>query len=233
MDIVANLETIGPLLYDLLTGAYVPIQPDDQNLLRAFLEQLRERSGIDFGTYKTPTIMRRLQRRLLAVRSESLADYARYVQRNPEEYQRLVSSFLIKVTEFFRDQELFTYLREQVLPGLIQEARRRNNELRLWSAGCATGEEAYSLAILVADVLGEELSRFTVRIFERFVQAGAESRATSSGLGLGLFIAREVMLAHGGAIDVESSEGQGATFTVRLPRLARSSASARGVRGLN
>lgn len=81
MDIVANLETIGPLLYDLLTGAYVPIQPDDQNLLRAFLEQLRERSGIDFGTYKTPTIMRRLQRRLLAVRSESLADYARYVQR--------------------------------------------------------------------------------------------------------------------------------------------------------
>lgn len=140
---------------------------------------------------------------------------------------------MIKVTEFFRDQELFTYLREQVLPGLIQEARRRNNELRLWSAGCATGEEAYSLAILVADVLGEELSRFTVRIFERFVQAGAESRATSSGLGLGLFIAREVMLAHGGAIDVESSEGQGATFTVRLPRLARSSASARGVRGLN
>ena len=75
-------------------------------------------------------------------------------ERHPEELQRLVASFLIKVTEFFRDPELFTYLRDQVLPGLISEARERG-ELRIWSAGCATGEEAYTLAMLVSDLLAE------------------------------------------------------------------------------
>src|SRR5205085_5147472 len=97
--------------------------------------------------------------------SATLEDYVRYVRRHAEEYDRLANSFLIKVTDFFRDADLFTNLREQVLPRLIDEARQRGNELRLWSAGCATGEEAYSLAILVADVLGDELEQFTVRIF--------------------------------------------------------------------
>lgn len=76
---------------------------------------------------------------------------------HPEEYQRLMNSFLIKVTEFFRDSDLFDHLRSEVLPQLIQGARPRGNELRLWSAGCATGEEAYSLTIMVAEALGEEL----------------------------------------------------------------------------
>jgi two-component system CheB/CheR fusion protein len=67
--------------------------------------------------------------------------------------------------EFFRDPELFGYLRETILPDLVARARSRGAELRLWSAGCATGEEAYSLAILLAEVLGEELDRFTVRLF--------------------------------------------------------------------
>ena len=81
----------------------------------------------------------------------------RYVQKHPEEYQRLSSAFLIKVTQFFRDPDLYEYLRETLVPQLIDEARGRDRELRIWSAGCATGEEAYSLAILVADVLGSEL----------------------------------------------------------------------------
>src|SRR5205814_10059820 len=149
----------------LIAGAAAPARPGEERALRAFLEGLRERSGIDFNSYKMPTIVRRLQRRMIATGAEGLDAYLHHLQTHPDEYQRLVSSFLIKVTEFFRDPELFTYLREQVIPELVAEARRRDNELRIWSAGCATGEEAYSLAILVAEALGDELEAFTVRIF--------------------------------------------------------------------
>src|SRR5207253_7092780 len=114
------------------------------------------RCGIDFSSYKEPTIRRRLQRRMMDTSSSTLEDYVRYVRRNPEEYDRLANSFLIKVTDFFRDGDLFAYLREQSLPGLIEHAGGRGIELRLWSAGCATGEEAYSLAILASELLGDD-----------------------------------------------------------------------------
>jgi two-component system CheB/CheR fusion protein len=173
VDIVADLKAIGPLLYELLTGSYTRFRPADDRVLRSFLEQLRERSGIDFANYKTPTIMRRLQRRLAATGAPDLEGYVRYLQRHPDEYQRLVSSFLIKVTEFFRDPELFKHLREHLLPELIAQARKHDNVLRLWSAGCSTGEESYSLAILVAEALGEELPDFSVRVFATDVDADA------------------------------------------------------------
>jgi two-component system CheB/CheR fusion protein len=165
IDIVAELEAIGPLLNELLSGTYVPAEPDDDRRLRGVLEQLRARSGIDFSSYKEPTIRRRLQRRMLDTRNEKLEDYVRYLRRHPEEYERLANSFLIKVTDFFRDADLFNHLRDQIMPRLIEEARGQGNELRLWSAGCATGEEAYSLAILVSELLGDELEQFSVRIF--------------------------------------------------------------------
>src|SRR5207245_6646698 len=115
----------------------------------------------------------RLQRRMAATNSARLRDYIHYLGSHPEEYQRLTSSFLIKVTEFFRDADLFGYLRDQVVPQLTADARSRGNELRLWSAGCATGEEAYSLAILVAEALGDQLREFSVRIFATDVDADA------------------------------------------------------------
>jgi len=165
VDIVADLEDIGPLLHGLLAGDAMPARPDEDGALQAFLQEVRAESGIDFTSYKAPTIGRRLQRRMVATGARTLADYRVYLRDHPEEYQRLISSFLIKVTEFFRDPELFSYLRERVLPALIGEAKGRGNDLRLWSAGCATGEEAYALAILVAEALGADLDQFTVRIF--------------------------------------------------------------------
>lgn len=165
VDIVANIENIGGILADLTAGIFAPTRPTEERALRNFLEQLRDRSGIDFNTYKMPTIMRRLQRRMVATGSNELTGYLRYLQAHPEEYQRLVSSFLIKVTEFFRDTELFDALRNQILPELIREAEKHDYELRFWSAGTATGEEAYSLAILISDVLGDDLEKFTIRIF--------------------------------------------------------------------
>jgi two-component system CheB/CheR fusion protein len=165
VDIVAELEAIGPLLHDLASGTGEPRKPDDERLLRAFLDQLRERSGIDFGSYKRATILRRLQRRMVATGQTELRDYVRLVQSSPDELERLIASFLIKVTQFFRDPDLFEQLESTLIPQLIAEARDGDRELRVWSAGCATGEEAYSLAILIADALGDELEQFNVRIF--------------------------------------------------------------------
>lgn len=165
VDVVADVDAMGPLLYDLLTGAYTPVGPSEDRQLRTFLNEVRDRSGIDFSQYKEPTIQRRLQRRLLATGTRSLAAYRDYLQDHPEEYDRLVNAFLIKVTAFFRDADLFTYLRTVVVPSLVEEGRMREKTLRLWSAGCATGEEAYSLALLIAEALGDEVDEWTVRIF--------------------------------------------------------------------
>src|SRR5215212_9150060 len=162
VDIVSDLDAIGPLLRDLLTGAYTPSNPDEERQLQSLLDQVRGRSGIDFSRYRQPTIRRRLQRRMADTGQDTVEQYSQYLRRHPEEYERLVSSFLIKVTDFFRDPELFDYIGQRLLPDLIDDARSRGNELRIWSAGCATGEEAYSLAILFADVLGPELEDFSI-----------------------------------------------------------------------
>ncbi|HEX6123144.1 MAG TPA: CheR family methyltransferase, partial [Ktedonobacterales bacterium] len=165
VDVIAPLDRVGPILHDLLSGIVVPTRPGAQRTLESFLDELRERNGIDFNSYKTPTIMRRLQRRIVATESGNLAGYRQYLQTHPAEYQQLINAFLIKVTEFFRDPEFYTYLRETILPEMIAYARKHGNELRIWSAGCATGEEAYSLAILVSEVLGTSLEQFNIRIF--------------------------------------------------------------------
>ena len=178
VDIVADLGQIGPLLGQLVAGAYTLDPMDDAAILDAFLAQVRAHSGIDFSTYKQATIHRRLQRRLAATGMSRLSDYIQYLSQHPEEYARLVASFLIKVTEFFRDANLFAALRDQVAPDLIAEARAAHRtEIRIWSAGCATGEEAYSLAILMAEALGDELDSFTVRIFATDLDAEAVAYA--------------------------------------------------------
>lgn len=186
VDFIANVEEIGQLLYDLLIGASSVTQASETKLLRTFLNDVHEFSGLDFTTYKPATILRRLKRRMVATNSPSLDAYLRYLERQPEEYQHLISTFLIKVTEFFRDRELFDTLRRETLPRLIEDARNNSKEIRIWSAGCATGEEAYSIAVLIADALGEELNQFTVRIFATdldpqaiaFARRGIYSRAS-------------------------------------------------------
>ncbi len=173
VDITAPLEKIGGILYDLLMGELVPERypgeeaaGDTEEELQQLLTQVRDVSGVDFSSYKRGTIQRRIQRRMVAVGTPSLAEYQHYIDMHAEEYQRLISSFLIKVTEFMRDQELFTILQRDILPILAERAETsRTHELRIWSAGCATGEEAYSLAILASELLGDRLERINVKIF--------------------------------------------------------------------
>jgi two-component system, chemotaxis family, CheB/CheR fusion protein len=165
VDITASPEAMGRIVLDVVGSSEVPADGTDRNQLRTLLSQLRERSGIDFSQYKTPTIMRRLSRLMVASGVSSIGEYLHYLQRNPEGYQRLVNSFLIKVTEFFRDAALFEVLRDHILPKLIADARDQERELRIWSAGTSTGEEAYSLAILCAELVRDQAMSADVRIF--------------------------------------------------------------------
>lgn len=165
VDIAADLKDMGRLFLQLLTGIYEPTESEDSKSLRAILQELEQRHGIDFQSYKRATILRRLQRRMAATSRDSIAAYYAYLREHPEEYQQLIGSFLIKVTEFFRDSELYDYLMQQLIPTVIREAQERGDELRIWSSGCATGEEAYSLAMLVCEALGKSSDSLRVRIF--------------------------------------------------------------------
>lgn len=177
VDASADLDSIGGVLRDLLAmGGTTPSGREGREFAQ-LLEQLRERSGIDFSTYKPATIVRRLRGRMSAAGDTSISAYAKRLEGDAEEYAKLTSSLLIKVTEFFRDPKVFDHLRDHTLPTLIDEARAHGRPLRLWSAGCATGEEAYSLAITVAEAVGDAAPALDVRIFATDIDTAAISFA--------------------------------------------------------
>jgi two-component system CheB/CheR fusion protein len=173
VDATADLDSIGGVLRDLLETDGTPVNGRDAKEFSALLARVRDRSGIDFSTYRNATIVRRLRGRMGATGQPSLAAYATHLESNPEEYARLISSLLIKVTEFFRDPKVFQYLRQETLPELIANARRHGRELRIWSAGCSTGEEAYSLGIMIAEALADEPRPLDVRVFATDIDTAA------------------------------------------------------------
>ncbi len=172
VDIVADLDRIGPILTTLVDSS-APTGHGAERDLSGLLDRVYSRSGIDFNGYRRPTIERRLRQRMAATDTHSLRDYLVYLESNPEEYQRLVASFLIKVTNFFRDPVIYGHLAEAILPEVVARARAFGNEIRVWSAGCAKGEEAYSLAILLCEALGDEVERFHIRLFATDVDNNA------------------------------------------------------------
>ncbi len=135
--------------------------PDSE--FESLLDYLRDQRGFDFTGYKRTSLMRRVQRRLQAVGVASYDEYQDYMQVRPEEFTELFNTILINVTGFFRDPEAWNHLRDDVLPGILE--RRANGPLRLWSAGCASGEEAYSLAMLLAEAMGVAQFRERVKIY--------------------------------------------------------------------
>jgi len=136
---------------------------------------LQDEFGIDFTHYKPSTVTRRIERRLALARSQDLEEYVRRLKSDREELDVLYHDLLIGVTKFFRDEEAFALLEEKVLPDLLQRGPR-DAPLRLWVAGCATGEEAYSLAILVHDLMAK-LGPRPVKIFATDVHRVSLERA--------------------------------------------------------
>jgi two-component system, chemotaxis family, CheB/CheR fusion protein len=174
VDHIADIEQMGSLIYDLAKGVDLP-KPQEkvEDTFREVLLQINRQVQIDFRRYKPTTILRRIARRMAVMRIANLSDYSKYLEGHPEEMAELVMSFLIKVTEFFRDAQAFAYLKKNILPRIIERARTGDKTLRFWSAGCATGEEPYTLALLVADLLGAELPQWSVKIFATDLDEGA------------------------------------------------------------
>ena len=138
--------------------------PDDEQSFQKILQMLRGLSGLDLRQYKPETIRRRVARRMLLQRMDRLADYYRFLQSRPDELRQLQEDVLINVTHFFRDPGFWESLRETVLPALLQD-RPPEKPVRVWCAGCSTGEEAYSLAIVVLEYLSQHGLDTPVQIF--------------------------------------------------------------------
>ena len=132
--------------------------------LSTILQLLRQAAGLDFTKYKQTTLDRRISRRMALHKMEGLEEYARLLQTRPEEVEALCQDILINVTSFFRDPESFEALEATVLPGLFQE-RSQDEPIRVWVIGCSTGEEAYSLAILVQELTESTRRAVPVQVF--------------------------------------------------------------------
>jgi two-component system CheB/CheR fusion protein len=120
--------------------------------LDALFGLLRDSTGVDFTNYKHTTLQRRIRRRMVVQKIETLKEYLRFIGRKPEELDELYRDLLIHVTGFFREPEAFVALRKHVYPKLF-EGRKPDNPIRVWVAGCSTGEEAYSIAITLLEYL--------------------------------------------------------------------------------
>ena len=128
------------------------------------IDQLRRASGADFGQYKPNTIHRRILRRMVILKFDSMGEYAKYLKKHPEETEKLYDDVLIPVTSFFRDFEAFEALKSQVYPAIVKDKGNKNT-IRMWAPGCSTGEETYSLAMTLLEVLGDKSGSYQVQIF--------------------------------------------------------------------
>ncbi|QDU68186.1 chemotaxis protein CheB [Engelhardtia mirabilis] len=126
--------------------------------------RLSRSTGIDFRNYKQSTIRRRIQRRIVILKLDRLEDYLKFFDEHPDEAETLCQEILIHVTSFFRDPEVFEALERKVFPKLL-EGRLPDEELRIWVPGCATGEEVYSLAIVLLEFLAQRSSNLTIKLF--------------------------------------------------------------------
>jgi two-component system, chemotaxis family, CheB/CheR fusion protein len=150
--------------------------PDQNTGFEALLEFLKRSRGLDFTGYKRTSVERRFRRRMDAIECRSYGDYLDYLEVHPEEYQQLFDTLLINVTEFFRDPPAWEHLSEDVLPRLLAE-KDDDEPIRVWSAGCASGQEAYTTAIVLAEALGEDSYRERVKIYATDIDEDALTTA--------------------------------------------------------
>jgi two-component system CheB/CheR fusion protein len=140
------------------------------------LAYLRQTRSFDFGAYKRSSLERRIQKRLLSVGLGNFSDYIDYLEVHPEEFAVLFNTILINVTDFFRDPPAWEVVRESVIPRIVA-GKSPDEHVRVWSAGCASGQEAYSAAILLAEALGEPAFRSRVKVYATDVDESALNEA--------------------------------------------------------
>ena len=140
------------------------LTPPVENQLKKIFLIIRNQTGYDFSNYKTNTILRRISKRASLSQIDSIDDYIHFLQNNPSEIEKLYKDFLIGVTSFFRDKGVFKSVEKKAIPHLLEICKDRQ-EIRIWVCGCSTGEEAYSLAILLKEALEKKKQYTKVMIF--------------------------------------------------------------------
>jgi two-component system CheB/CheR fusion protein len=153
----------------------LPPRPQEDGLNKIFI-LLRAQTGHDFSQYKPNTIKRRIERRMAIQQIEQIDEYGRYLQQNAAEVEALFQDLLIGVTQFFRDPEAFAALESQAIPQILAD-KPAGALVRVWVPGCSTGEEAYSIAILLREQMEALKQRFKVQIFATDIDSRAITQA--------------------------------------------------------
>jgi two-component system, chemotaxis family, CheB/CheR fusion protein len=165
VDYVMPAGALAKQLTDYARGAIQrPPAADDTASLNHVFDLLKTRTSHDFSSYKRTTIRRRIERRMSLHQLEALGDYVRFAVTQPSELDLLFKELLIGVTSFFRDPEAFQAFEEKILPGLL-DGKPDHYVIRCWVPGCSTGEEAYSIAMLIREAMDRMKRHYTVQIF--------------------------------------------------------------------
>ena len=154
-------------------------QHSEETIYQQIISILRQHSGVDFTYYKQTTIRRRVARRMSLCKCETLGKYLKALRKSKEEQESLFSDLLIPVTSFFRNPEIFKYLHDNVLPKVIKN-KIPDESLRIWTAGCSTGQEAYSIAITIHEFLAESHTNLKgnyVQLFASDISPAAIAKA--------------------------------------------------------
>lgn len=157
-------------------------QKMQENIFRQILTLIRVRTGADFTYYKQTTIHRRILRRQAILKLENISDYLDYLRENKSEQDLLFQDLLIPVTGFFRDHKVFDHVCGMIFPELIK-GKNSINPLRIWVAGCATGEEAYSLGICLYEYLADKISSIKIQIFATDISERSVTKARAGIYG--------------------------------------------------
>jgi two-component system CheB/CheR fusion protein len=171
---ILRFDRIQPRL--AVTSKEDEVPPDERALLHKVFAQLRVRTDRDFSRYKHSTVLRRIARRMQLNYVEDLAHYVERLRERPEEARALADDLLITVTHFFRDAEVFERLEKVEIPRLFAGSQPKDT-VRVWSVGCATGEEAYSLGILLVEEAGKHETPPQIQVFASDLHSQSLERA--------------------------------------------------------
>jgi two-component system, chemotaxis family, CheB/CheR fusion protein len=165
-DFVLPLRELAAQLAELIAKKQKTAEAGefDQELLGRIFAQVSLRTGHDFSNYRRSTVLRRIARRMQVTRTDDLQGYYEFLRTNVDEAQSLLNDMLISVTTFFRDAEVFELLRTRIVPHLFR-GKDPNDRIRIWVPGCATGEEAYTVAILLLEEASQQQIRPPIQVF--------------------------------------------------------------------
>lgn len=169
VDFVLEPEVMPQAIFDYVNNIEIMEEPvlktkDDEENMHDIIQLIKAQHPLDFSDYKPTTILRRIKRRASYHHFDKLPSYLAFLKATPEEVDALAKEFLISVSSFFRDPEAFKLIEHEIIPNILNQIKK-DEEIKIWVPGCATGEEAYSLAMLLCEQLKDDYKDTVVKIF--------------------------------------------------------------------